>query len=147
MSAELDTTGEPVLVGPITGDEAETLWPMAMKLLEPAIEREGKNVSEASLYQDLALGKMGLFLVRDDAAHDILAVILCEVIDFPNVSIFSFAYLAGKDHERWKHLIAHFESIARQRGCTRLRIPGRPGWQRVYPEFTERYRVLEKEIA
>jgi hypothetical protein len=145
-AAEQTTVGEVRFRGPIAGEMAEQLWPTVAAMLEPAIENGGNLDTAESLLENLRAGKLGLFLFTDDVTKDILASILCEVIDYPSGCVFSIAYLGGREMHRWTHLIEHFEMIAFSQGCKRIRIPGRAGWGRIFRDYKEAYRVFEKEI-
>ena len=46
----------------------------------------------------------------------------------------------------WPEAIKVIEEWAKEEGCEAVRIIGRPGWQRVLPEYAPKWRVFEKEL-
>jgi hypothetical protein len=52
----------------------------------------------------------------------------------------------GEDMRRSIPLIENIERHFREEGCTRVRIVGRPGWQRMLTDYRPVAVLLEKEL-
>lgn len=46
----------------------------------------------------------------------------------------------------WKHLMADIETFARNEGCQKIRLSGRKGWERVFPDYSTTCVTLEKRL-
>lgn len=146
MSAALDTQTGVSLVGPLDREAVEKLWPVCAPLLAQALERDGWKLKPEQLLAQIAEGLVGLYVVEDFATAEVLAALACEVCEYPNAQVFSVSYLGGRDAHRWVHLIADVEREAVRLGCHVVRIPGRKGWGRVFPDYAEVHRVFEREV-
>ena len=135
------------LIGPLQKEAFDGIWPVVEPYLANALERDGWKLRPDDLHNQITSGVMGLYVVQDFKTAEILAALACEVQEYPNAAVFSIAFAGGKDMERWQHLIAEIEMHAKALGCHVVRIPGRAGWARVFPEYREAHRVFEKEIA
>lgn len=136
------------LVGPLDGDAIAAQWAIAEPMLARALERDDWKMKPDQLYEQIAAGMMGLYLAQDFATGETLAAMACEVQDYPNARVFSIAYCGGREAWRWAGVaIAEFEREAARLGCHTVRIPGRKGWGRVFPDYRETHRVFERRIA
>lgn len=135
------------LIGPMDGDAVVDLWPMVEPMLIPALEREGWKLKPDQLFRQIADGLMGLYVVQDFQKGEIVAAMACEVQEYPNALVFSIGYCGGHDLETWVHLIADFEAEAKRLGCHVLRIGGRKGWGRIFPDYREVLRIYERELV
>lgn len=146
MSAAAHIEDAVRLSGPLNGEGVAKLWPQCEPLLASALERDAWKLKPDQLLTQIADGLMGLYVVHDFASGELLAALACEVQDYPNARVFVVAYCGGHDAHRWAQLIGDVEREAARLGCHVVRIPGRKGWGRVFPEYRETYRVFEREI-
>jgi hypothetical protein len=147
MSAAQPIEESTRLIGPLDGDAARLHWSECESLLSPALARDGWKITGDQLREQIASGLVGLYVVEDFATGSMLAALACEVLDFPNRKVFSVAYCGGHDAYRWAHLIRAIEEEAAKYGCQVVRIPGRKGWGRVFPEYREVQRIFEREVV
>jgi hypothetical protein len=124
----------------------ERWWPQCEPLLEKALERDGWKLTPDQLLDQICSGLMGLYVVTDLSTAEVLAAAACEALEYPNANVFSIAYLGGREAHRWAHMIGLLEQEAVDLGCHVVRIPGRKGWARVFPEYREVHRVFEREV-
>jgi len=52
----------------------------------------------------------------------------------------------GLSVHRWKDLISTIEAFAKQEGCRKVTIEGRPGWERLFKSYRRTRVVIEKEV-
>jgi hypothetical protein len=52
----------------------------------------------------------------------------------------------GRDMRRWLELLEQIEAYARAEGCSRIRIFGRKGWQRMLENYHVSNIVLERKL-
>lgn len=135
------------VVGPLEEAAVMDAWPKVEGFLADALERDDWKVRPADLLNQIAAGVMGLYVVRDFSTGDTLAALACEVQEYPNASVFNIAYLGGRDLYRWANLLGEMEREAVRLGCDTLRITGRPGWGRIFPDYREINRVFERRVV
>lgn len=76
---------------------------------------------------------------------------ITEIINYPQTKYCEIVLGAGRTGlplDFWAQMMAHIERWAKSKGCDRVRVNGRPGWERVLGErdFHKTYTVLEKEL-
>lgn len=88
-----------------------------------------------------------LWVVIDSEAAEQLAVAVTGIsVAQTGVRICTVWLCAGYEMSRWRHLLPELEEYARREGASVMEIHGRRGWEKVYPEYREAFRVLQKEI-
>lgn len=110
-------------------------WPLARDLIRAAIERT--DLSDlADIEKDVLAGDQLLWLAISDrieaAATTHLSRGVCTV-----------TACSGHLMKRWLPLFSRIEKYAKDEGC-KMRIYGRPGWQRVLEGYRIEYVILEK---
>jgi hypothetical protein len=131
--------------GPLEEDAVIDAWPKVEAWISEALEREGFKSFPDDVLKDIADGVIGLYLIEDEAG-EIIAAITCEVQDWPNANVFNIAHCGGRDLYRWAQLLGGLEAEAARLGCETMRITGRAGWGRIYPEYREIHRVFERKV-
>ena len=133
--------------GPLVEDEVQNVWPKVDELLNAALERDGSKILPVDLLLQIAEGLMGLYVVTDDESGEILGALACEAQEYPRSQVFNIAYCGGKDLYRWAGLLGAMEAEAVRLGCDTVRITGRPGWGRIFPDYREMNRVFERKVV
>lgn len=112
---------------------------------------------EAHIYRLERLGYVGADELRDDLK--LAKRQLWGYQDGPTVLGISITRIAGKTCEivaavgrqsksgQLEEVYAAIEKWAREIGCIRIRVIGRKGWLRKFPEFTQTGIVIEKELV
>lgn len=135
------------LEGPIGEADIADVWPKAEPLIAQALERDGFKETGETILDQLAHGLCGLYLVRDSQTDEIIASVICDSLEYANSSVFNIGYVAGRDLYRWANLLGALEQEAVRLGCDTVRITGRPGWGRVFPDYRETNRVYERKVV
>lgn len=112
------------------------VWPHARPLIKAAIDRT--ELSDfADIESDVLEGKQLLWLAWSDHIEAAATTHLAR-------NICTLTACSGHQRERWLPLFARIEKYAKDEGCSRMRIWGRPGWQRVLDGYHVEHVVLEK---
>lgn len=113
--------------------EAIDAWPSIYRGLHPAIERNEEETAGA-LFDDLVANAAGCWVAHGFAGW---GVIVTRTTSDPKCLWIVYATGAAKSGsvQYLRDAMALFEGAARSAGCEELRLKGRKGWQRVFPDF------------
>jgi hypothetical protein len=128
-----------ICVDPARVDE---IWPHVRDRLRAAINR-----TELSNFEDLeadVFAGMQLVWIAWNGA-EIMAVATTQLVK-PHDKVCVLTACSGYDRDRWLPLFARIEQYARDEGCTKMRIYGRKGWQRVLDGYRVEHIILEKAL-
>ncbi len=114
------------------------VWPHVRDKIRAAIERTGLS-SFDDIENEVLSGSQLVWIAWDGeilaAATTKLARDVCILVA-----------CAGHDRVRWLPLFARIEQYAKDEGCTKMRIFGWRGWERVLDGYRVEHVVLEKVI-
>jgi hypothetical protein len=119
-------------------------WPHVSGLMARAFENTRADSTLESVEEALRCGKSLLWIVW--RADRIVAAATTELWLTPARKACVITCCAGTELETWRGFMADFETYARNEGCEVIRIFGRPGWKRVFPEFREPWVTIEKAL-
>lgn len=131
---------ELLCVDPTRVDE---IWPHAAPLLQTACRRTGLNAF-ADLEADILAGRSLLWIAWNGETIEAAAATVLIRSEIGKVCIITAC--GGRGIERWLPLIGGIEAYARNEGCSRFRIYGRRGWQRVLEGFEQKHVIMDKEL-
>ena len=146
MDAQQLDTGVAV-IGPLNEQAVRDAWPKVVGYLAEALDRDGGKMLPDDVLEQIAQGLMGLYTVVDFATGEILAALVCEAQEYARESVFNIAYCGGRDLYRWAGLLGEMEREAARLGCQTVRITGRPGWGRIFPDYREMNRIFERRVV
>jgi hypothetical protein len=84
-----------------------------------------------------------VWLAVDD--KEIMAVATTHLVR-PREKVCVLTACAGREREQWLPLFARIEQYAKDEGCTKMRIYGRKGWERVLDGYRVEHVILEKVL-
>lgn len=117
--------------------EVHKTWPLAKELIRAAIERT--DLSDfADIEVDVLAGNQLLWLAISDHIEAAATTHLSR-------GVCTLTACSGHQMERWLPLFARIEKYAKDEGC-KMRIYGRPGWQRVLTGYHVEHVILEKAL-
>ena len=120
-------------------------WPHVKEFLEHATEPARGRMSASDIMGLVSDGLMQLWLVSDGT--ELCAVVVTEIIKYPQLTVCRVAFMAGKDRKKWLHLLDDIEGWARdEQRCTRMEAFVRPGLARVLEDYSKTHLVLEKVL-
>jgi len=114
-----------------------------IKLINQAVDYE-KTHSVSDVLQDLRRGSAQLWLATDDNVVEGIAVTVIN--DHPQCSTLLIWLCAGIEHEKYTPHICNIEDWAREQGCQKVSLEGRPGWEKVLGDYEKTKIYLEKVI-
>jgi hypothetical protein len=117
------------------------VWPRVEAMLAPALRDDDEFRAVAARVRD---GSNLLWLASDGA--EILAAVVTELYDEGGRKFCGIVACGGSEMARWGFLIGRLEQYARDEACHAVRINGRIGWARVFPEYRVKRVILEKEV-
>jgi hypothetical protein len=118
------------------------MWPHVRDKIRAAMERTELS-SFADIEADVLSGMQLCWLAWD--GKDILAAATTQLVK-PYDKVCVLTACSGYDRAQWLPLFAEVESYAKAEGCTKMRIFGRKGWERVLDGYRVEHVVLEKAL-
>ncbi len=135
MSASVET----VCVAP---DRVSAFWPHVRQFIVAALER-CPNTTEHDIARALSMD--ALLWVRTDG-DEIHGAGVTRLFNGPlGLTCDVMAY--GGACDDWRSAFAPIEDYARAEGCAAIRIEGREGWKRVFPDYEIASITLTKRLA
>lgn len=125
-------------------DKVALVWPRVSGLIYIAMKR-GDLMAFAPVEQSLFNGMAQLWLAVENR-NDIIAAAVTELHATEWRKVCVIVACSGKDMDRWIELIEEIEKFAKAESCSRVRIVGRKGWERVLPNYRTRRIVLDKDL-
>jgi len=117
-------------------------WPHVAPLLKAAVVRTDLCAFD-EIERDVLAGDSLLWLAWSGAIE---AAVITSLIKTDTSKVCVLTACGGKDMRRWLALLETIEAYARAEGCSRMRIFGRKGWQRVLANYHTTNIVLEKDL-
>lgn len=118
------------------------VWGQVRPLILEAARRGAGDIF--TIESGLLNGPDLLWLAWD--GKEILAAAVTSLGIVNNEKICTIVACGGEGWTRFGHLIEGLEKFAKDEGCKRVRINGRPGWQRALSGYRIAQVVIEKEI-
>jgi len=135
MPASVDTLCVPP-------DRINEVWPHVAGWLSNAVGKCGdwtlKGI-RAALDKEQAM----LWIVWDGKLH---AAGVTQLIVIPKGKICQVVACGGDQIIPWDIAFAPVEAYAKEQGCVAMRIEGRPGWKRIFADYTLDWVCLEKDL-
>lgn len=125
-------------------DKVALIWPRVSGLIFIAMKR-GDLAAFHPVEQNVLSGIAQLWLAVENR-NDIIAAAVTELHATEWRKVCVIVACGGKDMDRWIELIEEIEKFAKAEGCSRTRIVGRKGWERVLPGYRTRRIVLDKDL-
>ena len=132
---------EPLYVAPEQVDDA---WPAVEYWIEDALKRSGNLYLPEDIREECKRNAMQLWLVAHE--HNIKAVVVTCVIEYPRKKICQILICTGEGREHWQEMIALLEGWAKENGCDVMRPIARKGWARLLKDYRQTHVVLEKDL-
>lgn len=118
------------------------MWPHVRDLIRAAVERTGLS-SFADIEADVLTGMQLVWLAVE--GREILAAATTQLVK-PLDKVCILTACSGYDRDQWLPLFEQIEQYAANEGCTKMRIYGRKGWERVLTGYRVEHVVLEKGL-
>lgn len=122
------------------------IWPHVREFIEAAFAHDRGDDDAEIVHADLLSGGSLLWVAWDDERKRIIAAATSKLIKVRRGLICCITSCGGIDIDRWSSCLAAIEAYAKDEGCTLMRIEGRKGFARVFPDYTQPWIVLEKRL-
>lgn len=120
--------------------DAYRFLPQMEEYLLPAIERAGQY-ELADIYAQITNEESWLFIATEDGAPIGAAVVAMEV--YPRRKYLLLHLLGGTKAKEWAPiLVDRLRTLAKGLGFYGVRVEGRKGWTKIFPEATQESVVL-----
>lgn len=125
----------------------EPLWPQLSPLVQSAIDRSNGMWDMNSVNEFMVNFLWQAFVYVEDG--DVVALVISRIETFPSgLKVLMVETATGENREAWQRLaIDHLEEFARGEGCDLMRLVARPGWERVFRDFSKTHVLLDKHIG
>lgn len=124
--------------------QVHKVWPLVWHLIRAAMNKGG-GCDFAEMERSILAGEKLLWVAADEAT---LWAAVITGLHIQQDHKFCMIWAAGgHERERWHSIMkVAIEKFAKDEGCKTIRISGRRGWAREFPEYKLISVVLEKVI-
>jgi hypothetical protein len=124
-------------------DMAGELWPHVKAYFDSATGRAGDF--ETDDIERMVFDMSALLWVITDELR-LKGALVTRLYTTRGQRVCEVVAIGGDGLPDWKHLIADIEQFAMNEGCQKVRLSGRKGWSRVFPDYSTICVTLEKRI-
>lgn len=118
------------------------IWPLVSHLIREAMRKGGGDFED--IERAVLSGERLLWVAADEEQIWASAV---TGLHTENEHKFCCIWACGgRAREKWLPLLSEVESFAKAEGCQSMRIYGRKGWARVFPDYKLIQITLEKAL-
>lgn len=118
-------------------------WPGVAEMIDEAY-KSADEIMPHDMLDQLRSGHRQLWVVWNGEA--VVAAVMTRIIQLRSCRAVQITAAGGTGVELWKDLITLIEDFARNEGCRKVTIEGRPGWERLYPDYHRVRVVIEREV-
>ncbi len=119
------------------------VWPLVSHLIRAAMHK-GRISEFADVERAVLEGAQLLWVAADTRA--IWAAAVTQLTHANGERFCTIVACGGRERARWLPLKAELEAFAKAEGCAAIRIHGRRGWAREFPDYRLTRILLEKEL-
>lgn len=121
----------------------DRVWPLVAHLIRAAM-RKGRISDFADVERAVLAGRQLLWVAADTQA--IWAAATIELSRANGEKLCTIVACGGRERARWLSLKKELEKFAKAEGCAAIRIHGRRGWAREFPDYRLTRILLEKQL-
>lgn len=127
----------------IERDHLDRVFPLVSHWISNAVGKCGDWTLEA-VKGELDKGECLLWILWDGQLH---AACVTKLVIIPKGKICLIVACGGDQVIPWDIALKPIEKYADRCGCVSVRIEGRPGWKRLFPEYEVEWISLEKGLT
>lgn len=130
----------------IPREEVWRVWPGVAEWIDSAY-KAADEIMPLDILDQLRSGHRQLWVAWGDEQR-VLCAVLTRIVQLRSGRALQVTGCGGEQVERWSDLITTLESFAKDEGCTKIQVSGRPGWARLYRNSGYRATrvVIEREL-
>lgn len=130
----------PICVPP---DLVPQVWPHVWEMLKKAIDKTDYGTFQA-LEDDVFAGSALLWIVWQEPK--IVAAVVTQLVTNERSRACYILGCGCTQHRAWQSLMPPVEAYARSAHCNKIRLLGRKGWERLFPDARVSLYVIEKDL-
>lgn len=130
----------------VNPDDVGHVWPGVRHFIASAFEHGRGDDNAEIVFADLKARHSLLWTIWDQEQREILAALTTKLIMTPRGLVCRITSCGGNELVRWYSVISGIESYAKAEGCRSVRFEGRRGWKAFFPDYAERWVMLEKRL-
>lgn len=122
-------------------------WAKVERPIKSALKYGDGKYKSSDIECFLKTHEMQLWVIIDKKGT-MKAVIVTQIVSYPQKKVMFFILIHGVKFGDWKHFIDDFTAFAKSHGCTAIEGYGRPGWERKISDigFTKVHTVYSLPI-
>ena len=120
------------------------IWGEVAPLLDKVKEHTEGELETDDFLEPLTHGDMQLWIATEQS--DVHAVMVTQIIAYPQKKVLRIISLAGEDFEEIRSFQEMIEGFAVKLECTALEMWGRKGWKKLLPDWKDTYIVYTKDL-
>jgi hypothetical protein len=134
-----------ILLNPV---HLESAWPKCAPWLIQAIGAADEWDQIDEIRQDVAKGRMQLWVVQNEQNAEVLATFVTEIQLVGRAKTLVVRWMGGKEIDKWLDDLGVIERWGQRNDLTSVEIWGRPGWSKRFAPhgYREDFRVISKRI-
>jgi len=129
------------MLGTIQSDEIDATWDEISPFVQRVIDKIDLYHTLKEIKEALKTEQMQLFVDRKDG---IKSICVTQIVVKPNYKFLEIVLNAG--HLSSVPLFRRIEQWAKEKGCKKVTLIGRPGWGKVLSDYKQTEITLEKEL-
>lgn len=103
------------------------VWSDITPFINAALEHADNKYTLMDIQIAIIKKEMQLWVIVDSKLK-IHAVMITEVIQYPNKKVLLITLLSGVNFDNWKHLLNQLKQFANELSCSSIETYGRHGW-------------------
>ena len=125
-------------------EDVAYIWEEVAPLLDKVKEHTEGELETDDFLEPLTHGDMQLWMATEES--DVRAVMITQIITYPQKRVLRIISLAGEDIEEIRSFLEMIEGFAVKLECTALEMWGRKGWKKLLPDWKDTYIVYTKDL-
>lgn len=130
---------------PVPPDKLGAAWNFVSANIAAIAQATRQKLTVEDFGRLIADGSFTLWVVLEDGV--LLAVVITEIIQYPQRRVCRVNACVGEHRQKWIHLLSEIEAWGRANGCAAMEILARKGWARVLPDYQMTHVFLERELT
>lgn len=132
----------------INPSDIHKCWLKIEKPIQNALKYSDGKYNIADIECSLKTHEMQLWVIVDKIGS-MKAVIITQIVSYPQKKVMFFVLIHGIKFGDWKHFIDDFVSFAKSHDCTAIEGYGRPGWEKKISDigFSKVHTVYRLQIG
>lgn len=128
----------------IPADRVPQAWPEVADWIAEACASMKGRYSPGDVLDALLSKDWQLWLARKDGKT--VACCVTQIVNYPRKRYGRINIGCGAGREDWQHFRHTLEEWAKAHGCHGMETDARPGWERVFTDYTKTHVFLERSF-